>query len=95
MDRVEAVKIALQERISEGMRDHISREYLQCYFTLCVWWSSLRTGEHMLAEVDNDILRKRISERSQVFDVPRTSCRGGTTFCVKERMYSAKREAGE
>ena len=37
VDRVEAVKIALQERISAGMRDQISREYLQCYFTLWVW----------------------------------------------------------
>ena len=37
VDRVEAVKLALQERISAGMRDQISREYLQCYLTLCVW----------------------------------------------------------
>ena len=37
VDRVEAVKIALQERISAGMRDQISREYLQCYFTLWLW----------------------------------------------------------
>ena len=46
--------------------------------------SSQRTGERVLAEVDNDFHRKRISERSQVFDVPRTSCRGGTTFVLKK-----------
>ena len=32
--------------------------------------SSLRTGERVLAEVDNDIHRKLISEIIHVFDVP-------------------------
>ena len=44
-------KIALQVRISEGMCDKFSRCYLQCHFKLRVWWSSLRTGERVLAEV--------------------------------------------
>ena len=80
VDRVEAENIALQERIFEGMRDQTSREYFPCYFKLWEWWSLQHTTKRVLAEVDKTIRRKRISERSQVFDVPRTSCRGGTTF---------------
>ena len=58
VDHAETDKIAFQERMSEKMRDQISREYLKCYFKLWVWWISLRTGERVLAEADNVIHRK-------------------------------------
>ena len=35
---VEVDQNVLQERISEGMRDKISRKHVQCYFKLCVAW---------------------------------------------------------
>ena len=77
---VEVDKNVLQERISEEMRDQISRKRVQCCFMLWEIWSTLCTGERVRADVDKAICRKRISARSQIFDVPRTWCRGGTTF---------------
>ena len=52
---VEVNKNVLQERISERMRDTLSREYLQCDFQLCRYWMILR----VLKSFDAEKLREK------------------------------------
>ena len=47
---VEVNKNVLQERISEGMRDKLSREYFQCGFLLWKYWMILRLLKSFDAE---------------------------------------------
>ena len=52
---VEVNKNVLQERISERVRNKLSREYLQCDFQLCRYWMILR----VLNSFDAETLREK------------------------------------
>ena len=58
VDRVEAEKMPFRSGFLRGCVTRPAENIRRCYFKLWVWWISLRTGERVLAEVDNDIHRK-------------------------------------
>ena len=94
----EVDKNVFQELIYEGMRDQISRKHLQCYFKLWEIWSTLCTSERVRAESTKLFVGSAFLKRSQVFDMPRTSCRGRhhllrcTVRCLEPESEAEKPE---